>query len=151
MSERSHTRVLLAILIPFPFCLRLIKRTGRYALLSIVGLAMPIISIYVASFWSESTSEFSYTAEIFPAGLGYSIFLCCSLGMCLTSFLLPNRLLTLPTLPSRTYCRSRQGDDAKGDFSFVYGSIPRQYCWYSRQCLDTARLVGSRASWCASI
>ncbi|KAJ9096351.1 hypothetical protein QFC21_005172 [Naganishia friedmannii] len=58
---------------------QLIKRTGRYAWLSAVGLAMPIISIYLASYWSESTPEWKFAAEVFPAGLGYSIFLCCSL------------------------------------------------------------------------
>lgn len=58
---------------------QLIKRTGRYAWLSAIGLAMPIISIYLASYWSESTPEWKFAAEVFPAGLGYSIFLCCSL------------------------------------------------------------------------
>ncbi|GHJ86755.1 hypothetical protein NliqN6_3157 [Naganishia liquefaciens] len=61
------------------FAGQLIKRTGRYALLSIIGLAMPIISIFLASFWNEETAEWKFAAEVLPAGLGYSIFLCCSL------------------------------------------------------------------------
>jgi hypothetical protein len=41
---------------------------------------MPIIGMYMASSWSPFTPSYQYWLEIFPAGLGYSIFLCCSLG-----------------------------------------------------------------------
>jgi hypothetical protein len=57
-----------------------IKKTGKYTTLSAIGLAMPILGIYSASKWSEKTPEWAYWAAVFPAGLGYSIFLCCGLG-----------------------------------------------------------------------
>ena len=41
---------------------------------------MPILAIYSASTWTKDTPEWVYWAAVFPAGLGYSIFLCCGLG-----------------------------------------------------------------------
>ncbi|KAG7531600.1 hypothetical protein FFLO_04259 [Filobasidium floriforme] len=57
----------------------IIKKTGKYTRLSALGLAMPILSIYSASKWTRDTPEWAYWAAVFPAGLGYSIFLCAGL------------------------------------------------------------------------
>lgn len=40
---------------------------------------MPILGIYSASYWSSSTPGWHYVLDVFPTGLGYSMFLCCSL------------------------------------------------------------------------
>lgn len=58
---------------------QIIRQTGKYTKLSAIGLAMPILGIYSATKWSNSTPEWAYWAAIFPSGLGYSIFLCCGL------------------------------------------------------------------------
>lgn len=40
---------------------------------------MPIIGIYSASHWTGETPSWRFMLDVFPAGLGYSMFLCCSL------------------------------------------------------------------------
>ncbi len=62
--------------------IRYIKRTGKYSMLSSIGLFMPVLGMYMASNWGPFTRSYEYWLEIFPSGLGYSIFLCCSLGKC---------------------------------------------------------------------
>ncbi len=80
-----------AKVVPCPLCVRpdtasafhlsrFIKKTGRYAVFSALGLCLPVFSVYLASTWKPSTPEWVYWLTVFPSGLGYSSFLCCSLG-----------------------------------------------------------------------
>lgn len=76
----------------------IIRKTAKYSALSWIGLAMPIAGIWAASRWNRETEEWVFYLEVFPAGLGYSIFLCCSLGECATLFLLFSSVFSIVSL-----------------------------------------------------
>ena len=103
---------------------QIIKQTGKYTTLSAIGLAMPILAIFSAKNWTEQTSELQYWLAIFPAGLGYSIFLCCGLGAHAV-FLHPYSSLIGCGLHSRTHSRSGSRGDAQGDFTAVHFPVTR--------------------------
>lgn len=73
---------------------RYIRSTGRYRLIGVIGLAIAILSIFRASMWNKRTPRWEYWVDVFPAGLGYSMYLCCALGMlrvCRTTLTLISR------------------------------------------------------------
>jgi len=62
---------------------RYIRSGGHYKLLGTLALFAPMIGAFVASFWTPNWTTWSYYATVMPMTFGYSVFLCCQLGMSL--------------------------------------------------------------------
>jgi hypothetical protein len=61
--------------------IRYIRNGGKYKLLGTLALLAPMAGAFVASFWTPNWSTWSYYATVMPMTFGYSVFLCCQLGM----------------------------------------------------------------------
>jgi hypothetical protein len=60
---------------------RYIRNGNPYKILGTIALLAPMIGAFVASLWTPNWSTWSYYATVLPMTFGYSVFLCCQLGM----------------------------------------------------------------------